>query len=412
MRFLVLFLVVLGTFQPAWADDREDASKEFQAGAAADKDHDYRNAIDHYRRAFDILPHQFAAYNIATDFEHLNDIKNAVIWYQKFLQLDSTSADAQKVRQHLNDLSAKSGPIKITSNPSGGRVLVDGSPAGSTPITVQVKGGSHRITLEQDGKHQDKVVTTEYGIPAEVSFSLVTANGTLIVYGSPPGATVYIDDSPAGSLPFQAPLPAGEHTMRVQAVGYTELSQNVTVPANSVARLPVHLVRGTGSVDGNTTNPGDPNDPNPGVQYGYLLGVTGGADAANAGATFTFDFGVRVFSFDGAIQVGKTDGNTYIGFIGRYSLSKKKVQPFLGVGYFVFSEADDFTTGDGTSTSTSGSGGGVQAGIRWDLTKGPTTNMAVRATVGVDYITDGAGNGRAVVPVTVSLEAVIGKQAR
>ena len=69
MRALLCSIgMALAIAAPAYADDdddREEARKAFAAGQAADRKKDYVRAIEHYLRAYDLVPHEFAVFNIA-----------------------------------------------------------------------------------------------------------------------------------------------------------------------------------------------------------------------------------------------------------------------------------------------------------------------------------------------------------
>lgn len=47
------------------------------------------------------------------------------------------------------------GKVKITSTPSGARVVIDGSPIGVTPLEYELKSGAHKLTLQQSGHKDD-----------------------------------------------------------------------------------------------------------------------------------------------------------------------------------------------------------------------------------------------------------------
>lgn len=402
----VVALLVAPT--PARADDREDARREFTAGQAADKDHDYANALAHYLRAYDLVPHPFAAFNIAVDSEHLGKYRDAVKWYRQFLELDPGSADSAKVRALMEELARRPSRVRVLSQPQGARVLVDGAPAGATPAELSLKGGPHRIAIEQNGERSEREITTEFGEPQEVVFDAASAKGTLLVYGSPTGATVYVDDQPSGQVPAQLQVAAGRHTLRVQQVGYQEASTEVTVTPAGVTRQQVQLEAG-GGADGTG---GGSAAPTIGA-LGYLVGVSGGADANLGTPDLTGDFGIRLGKYEGLIQVGLGNSNTLINLLVRISLSNARVAPFLGASLYYVEAGGSTGTGD-----TPDGGFTAVGGVRYDFAKSDRTTWTARATVGVGYLktsatdmTTGAEttNTQLAVPVTLSLEATIGR---
>ncbi len=53
------------------------------------------------------------------------------------------------------NLSKDAGTLKLTSTPSGARVLVDGTPVGVTPLEYDVKTGKHEVTVQHEGSRDD-----------------------------------------------------------------------------------------------------------------------------------------------------------------------------------------------------------------------------------------------------------------
>src|SRR5438132_5033287 len=138
MRLWILLLLAVGTLT-AWADDKSEAKREFAAGQAADRDSDWPNALEHYLRANEILPHPNTVNNIAVDYEHLQKWRDAAQWYRKYLELSPDAPDAARIRTRIAELAVHIGPVTVRSSPPGARVLVDGEPVGSTPVTLQLK---------------------------------------------------------------------------------------------------------------------------------------------------------------------------------------------------------------------------------------------------------------------------------
>jgi hypothetical protein len=406
MRSLLVLAAVALLTAPARADDREDARREFNAAQAADKDHDYANALEHYLRAYTLVPHPFAAYNIAVDSERLNKFREAAKWYGTFLQLDPSSNDAAKVRALIADLALRPSPVRVTSNPPGGRVLVDGEFAGVTTVVLQLRGGAHRIALEQNGQRDEREITTEYGEPQDVGFTAGGPRGTLLVFGTPPGATVYVDDQPAGQLPsVRLQVAAGPHTIHVQQVGFAEVTETVDVAPGTISREQIQLTQGDAA-------PGQGSAAASGPTLGYLFGVTGGIDASSANPAFTGDFGVRVRNYEGLVQIGELDSNTLLNVLFRIAFGSGRIAPFIGAGI-------------GFEVASSGSSGGstnvgylAVGGLRYDFARSEHATYTARISAGVGAYPTTTTNPTTLVmststtiaiPVLLSLEATIGR---
>ncbi len=136
-----------------------------------------------------------------------------------------------------------SGSAWIVSDPPGAQVLVDGSPKGATPASLEdLPPGSHALTLRKE-HHQDWTGTVEValGKPSRVQASLRPL-GYLKVKTSPSAAMVSVADmagkaSPLGPLavePGQVPL-----SIRLQ--NHKDTSLNVLVKYAQTTAIRVDL---------------------------------------------------------------------------------------------------------------------------------------------------------------------------
>jgi hypothetical protein len=172
MRCLLLTGFAVAAVAPsARADVREDAREEFAAGQAADARSDWGGAIEHYLRANDLVPHPFSVYNIAVDYERLGKLREAAIWYARYLQLAPTSEDRNRVASQLAELQARPGTLAVSSIPPGARVVIDGRDAGTAPLAQEVASGGHRVRVQWGEVTAVRDVALEYGEPVEVTLS-------------------------------------------------------------------------------------------------------------------------------------------------------------------------------------------------------------------------------------------------
>ncbi|MDQ3366373.1 MAG: PEGA domain-containing protein [Myxococcota bacterium] len=379
---LLVLSVLLALLAPgaAHADDREEARREFAAGQAADRRKEYQAAIEHYMRANDLVPHPFAMFNIATDFERLGKLREAASWYERYLDTASaTEADREKVNRQLIELRNRAAPLTVSSRPDGARVVINGIPSGSTPYKGQLKGGMYRVAVEKDGRREWKEVTIEYGEPVTVELVLpgaptqVTpeaavrrpapapgaAVGTLAVTGDPPGALVTVDGMAVGVVPARLAIEPGEHTVRVTSYGHTPFEAAVVITPNT--ETPVHAQLG---------KPLGTMGTHPRIDVGYLLGGGGGADATGSGALYLFEAGIRVVQYDASIRVGRIADVAAVDVLVRWAFSKGKVAPYLGAGY---------------SYVTSGFGYVLLGGLRWDISRGEKLGISLMAESGFRY---------------------------
>lgn len=390
MRAWLVFWVVLALALPARADDREDARKAFAAGQAADRRRAWQEAIEHYMRANDLVPHPFAMFNIAKDYERLGKVREAATWYERYLDTSSTSdADRDKVNALLVELRNRPAPVRVTSNPDGARVIINGIPTGATPYKGQLKGGMYRVAVEKGAAKDWKEITVEYGEPVDVAFVLPgavavpsatpprppdhrgapasppgAAIGTLIVRGAPAGALVSIDGVPTGSLPLDAPVAPGAHTVRVTAYGYAPFETTVTVAADQPAPVDVTMTRALGTLE----------PPNR-IRAGYVLGGGAGADVKGEGALYLAELGVRVSQADLSARLGRLGDVTLVDLLVRWALLKSRLAPFVGGGYTWISGGAGYT---------------LVGGLRFDVTRTDKVDVALMVESGLRYYTSTA----------------------
>jgi hypothetical protein len=233
-------------------------------------------------------------FNIATDYERLGKLREAAVWYQRYVDAAQDSPDRDKVIRTLRDLAAKPGTLTVRSTPNGARVLVDNSFAGVTPYSGHIKGGAHRVTIEYEGQREQREVKVEFGEPAILDVKLRGASGTLQVTGEPRGALVTVDGLPAGSLPLtldRARPHRARHAVRLCAVRDTTaaISEPETV-VTAAARVRHARHRSDG------------------VKVGYLLGAGGGVDARGT-AGCSDRARVRGGRYDASARIGRPSGS-------------------------------------------------------------------------------------------------------
>jgi hypothetical protein len=390
MRLLSLLLVV-ALFANARADERETARREFTAGQAADKRRAYAEAIEHYKRANDLVPHPFAMFNIAVDLERIGQLREAATWYEKFLDSSTTKdADRDKVNRTLIELRNRPGPVQVVSNPDGARVIINGIPTGTTPYKGELKGGMYLVVVQKGNERDSKEITVEYGEPVKVEFAFSNAttapplqttvttqppveirkpppprgaSGTLFVRGDPYGALVHVDNVPVGTLPMTVPLDVGTHTIKVTAQGYAPYEQPVAITPNSRTPIDVRLARTLGTIEGQPA-------ATPKPKVGYLVGGGAGADAKGNGGIFVGEFGIRGGRYDLSSRLGKIDDVFFVDLLLRYALTSTRLAPYLGGGYSYVSEGYGYT---------------MFGGLRFDIADGEKGGISLMAESGYRF---------------------------
>lgn len=134
------------------------------------------------------------------------------------------------------DDSSRKGPapaLRITSEPDGATVFVDGGNAGASPLDIaKLAAGTHDVVLKKDRykEYTDKVFIQE-GTPRELDVRLVPEPfGDLKVTSEPSEATVFVDGVSKGTTPLTLPrLPAGTRSVKVSKKGFDDWTQEMKV---------------------------------------------------------------------------------------------------------------------------------------------------------------------------------------
>ena len=391
MAKVLLVVGLLACAVVAHADERDDAKHEFAAGQAADKQKDYRAAIEHYLRAFELVPHPYALFNIAADFEELGDLRQATHFYEKYIAATEDGADRERVRKLLEKLRAKPAGLVVHSVPEGARVFLDANPIGTTPYSGIAKGGRHTLVVELEGQRLQKEISIDFGEPVTETFRMAGGGGTIQVVGAPMGAEVAIDNVPSGNLPVRVPEPPGEHVVRVTMQGFAPFETTAMVQPNTVTEVKATLGKEGESGSGK---------PNQILVY-YLFGAAGGADVKGTGAMGGVEFGLHALQYDLVGMLGKTSGThggSNVDFVFRYFLTKMVVAPFIGFGY---------------SYIQGGAGYELQGGLRWDIVRKEHVGLSalvyyeLRAFAGTSSTADTpATDGGVFMPIAGSLEVM------
>jgi len=132
------------------------------------KDGRYNDAIRYFSEAFKLGGPASELWNIAKCHLRLDEPEQASDAYDRYLmQTGLTPQDKAEAREELEELRRRRSILTVASAPSRATVFVDGKknePAGTTPFSVQVPPGTHKIEIDQPGyKPYAKEVEAKYG---------------------------------------------------------------------------------------------------------------------------------------------------------------------------------------------------------------------------------------------------------
>jgi hypothetical protein len=107
-------------------------------------------------------------------------------------------------------------PVRLSSAPPGAQIEVDHDPslACIAPCTLELPSGRHTLEAKSWGTAVERRI---FNVPndTQVTVTLASSVGTLLVSSSPPGALVLVDGADRGNTPATIRLPAGHHLLTV-----------------------------------------------------------------------------------------------------------------------------------------------------------------------------------------------------
>ena len=133
--------------------DVEQARADFERGAALYRAGDFRAALAAFEAAQARAPAPQALFNIARCQERLGQLADAVDSYTAYLAASPDAPDRAAVTARIEELRARlplEASLRISVEPPS-TVSVDGEPAGTSPVSVSLNPGTHRIRAAQEG---------------------------------------------------------------------------------------------------------------------------------------------------------------------------------------------------------------------------------------------------------------------
>jgi formylglycine-generating enzyme required for sulfatase activity len=146
---------------------------------------------------------------------------------------------------------SKTSTIVVHSVPEEGAIVnFDGEPAGQTPLTIEgVDAGDHFFVLTKRGyKRNTQVLAVEPGETVNLTVEMEKRMGSITIETTPPGASVFMDDTYAGLTPLDdLKIESGEHSYRIELKDHEDFENSVDIePDNFYAyKHPLTAIEGT-----------------------------------------------------------------------------------------------------------------------------------------------------------------------
>jgi hypothetical protein len=163
---LVVWLLGLAVTVPAHADvpsaearaeaRRSEAKLRFDEGVNAFREHRYADAVEAFLKADALAASPALSFNIARAFERLDNPSSALRWYRDYRRRSPQAANAAEVEARISELGSKLAErgvqqLSVLSTPEGASVMIDDRGVGTTPVTLELPPGPHRLHVRLAG---------------------------------------------------------------------------------------------------------------------------------------------------------------------------------------------------------------------------------------------------------------------
>jgi TolB-like protein len=145
---------------------------------------------------------------------------------------DTVSVVPRGLREVQVALKALPGSLRLTSDPVGARVSVNGKEVGVAPTRLDtLPEGRYHVEFALGGfKQLQRDVEVKSGQQSEVKGVLEVLSGKVVVTSDPSGATVFLDDRRIGSSPLAIEnVSPGSHAVRLELPGRSVVRDVVQV---------------------------------------------------------------------------------------------------------------------------------------------------------------------------------------
>lgn len=149
------------------------------------------------------------------------------------------------------DLASDSATIKVTSEPAGASVLLNGATRGTSPCTIdRIPSGTVEIEVNLKGyaAHRSQIVL-KAGDVVDVPAILKAIPAALTVHSIPDQARIYINNQFRGEAPVVLTnLPPGEYRLRAEKRGFEADARNITLKPEDQITEEFRLQHNTGGL--------------------------------------------------------------------------------------------------------------------------------------------------------------------
>ena len=229
-----------------------EAKKNFEVGLKLYKEGLVKEALAAFLAANKISPRASVQRNIGQCQRDLKDFAAAYETYTGMLDnfwQKMKPAEAEDVKRALEELSLLTGTIEIKCAEPEASVAVDGKEIGKTPVAkpVRLNIGQHMVAITKTGFEpfsKDTAIQGNDKVTVDVLLEKEILTGRLSVVGVGPveGATLTINGTPVGPLPWQGDLDPGSYQIEARGPMSAASPQRVDLVRRQKLDVALHFV--------------------------------------------------------------------------------------------------------------------------------------------------------------------------
>ncbi|MBL8953438.1 MAG: PEGA domain-containing protein [Myxococcaceae bacterium] len=142
--------------EPASNDPAAKAKQIFGRAQTLYSQARYQEAIASFEEAYLLKPHPVIFFNIGKCWEQLGETAKALRAYRDYLRLLPDAADKDTVNDAIANLERRLKErgvqqLMVFADPPDAKIEVDGKGLGTSPASVELSAGNHKLAVTRDG---------------------------------------------------------------------------------------------------------------------------------------------------------------------------------------------------------------------------------------------------------------------
>jgi tetratricopeptide (TPR) repeat protein len=228
-----------------------EAQRDWDAARELYEARDFRSALVHYERAFELSKNPRVLFNVGVCWKELTQYALAIgVWERALLLKSQLSAEeAQKFEYAIAASRPFVASMRVETDQVGALLSIDGYEVGTTPFVepVAINVGHRKLSLSKPGfvtteQSVDVVQGRQASVALKLQPLLKTGNVSLSVAGDVK-AMLFLDGRELGPAPYTGEVPAGPHTFEARAPGYVTTTQTTEVRYQETLRVVLALAK-------------------------------------------------------------------------------------------------------------------------------------------------------------------------